>query len=406
MAVASRRSVLMGLGAVAFAAGGGARLALASAPVDQRFVVIILRGAMDGLSAIPPYADPHYRDLRGALAIAAPGQADGALDLDGRFGLHPNLGTLKSLYDQKQLIVAHAVATPYRDRSHFDGQDLLENGTPVPHGTAEGWLNRTLALLNGGGHAGIALGDQVPLILRGKVEVASWAPKNLPGADSDFVMRVEQMYQASPVLLAALESAVSADRMAAQALGTDRQSQQLMMGAGYRRGAAKILAQAAGKFLADPAGPRIAVLEINGWDTHSGQGTANGRLAQALGELDAATAALRQSLGVAWSKTAVLTATEFGRTAAPNGTGGTDHGTASGAFLMGGAIEGGRVLTDWPGLDRSRLYQGRDLAPTTDLRALAKGVLQDHLGLPPDALARVVFPDSGAVAPMLDVIRA
>ena len=398
-----RRSFLLGLGAIALAGAGNARLALASAPVDQRLVVIVLRGAMDGLATIPPYADPHYRALRGALAIAAPGQADGTLDLDGAFGLHPRLPTLKALFDQKQLIVAHAVATPYRDRSHFDGQDLLENGTDVPHGTADGWLNRALSLLNGGNKGGIALGDQVPLILRGKTEVASWAPKRLPGADAAFVSQVEQMYQRSPLLLAALENAVDADRMAAQALGSE---QGTMKAGGYRRGAAKVLAEAAGKFLADPNGPRIAVLEINGWDTHSGQGTANGRLAQALAELDAATAALRQSLGAAWDRTAVLTATEFGRTAAPNGTGGTDHGTASGAFLMGGAIEGGRVLTDWPGLDRSRLYQGRDLAPTMDLRALAKGVLQDHLGLPADALARVVFPESAAVAPMRDLIRA
>jgi uncharacterized protein (DUF1501 family) len=399
----NRRSFLLGLGALAFAGAGNARLALASAPTDARLIVIVLRGAMDGLAAIPPYADPQYRALRGTLAIAAPGQADGALDLDGAFGLHPRLATLKSLYDQKQLIVAHAVATPYRDRSHFDGQDLLENGTDIPHGTADGWLNRALALLNGGNKGAIALGDQVPLILRGETQVASWAPKRLPGADAAFVSQVEQMYQRSPLLLAALENAVGADRMAAQALGAE---QGAMKAAGYRRGAVKILADAAGKFLADPNGPCIAVLEISGWDTHSGQGAANGRLAQALAELDAAAAALRQSLGAAWDRTAVLTATEFGRTAAPNGTGGTDHGTASGAFLMGGAIEGGRVLTDWPGLDRSRLYQGRDLAPTMDLRALAKGLLQDHLGLPADALARLVFPESAGIAPMRDLVRA
>ena len=405
--MSTRRSFLLGLGATTLATGTTSRLALASAPGDQRFVVIILRGAMDGLSAIPPYADPHYRDLRGALAIAVPGQVQGALDLDGRFGLHPSLGTLKALYDQKQLIVAHAVATPYRDRSHFDGQDLLENGTTTPHGTADGWLNRTLSLLNGGDHLGIALGDQVPLVLRGKTEVASWAPKKLPGAGADFIARVEQMYQASPVLLAALEGAISANLMAAEALGSDQGTMTAMAGGGGNwRGAAKVLAEAAGKFLADPKGARVAVLEINGWDTHSSQGTVNGRLAQALVELDDAAAALRQSLGTAWTKTAVLTATEFGRTAAPNGTGGTDHGTATGAFLMGGAIEGGRVLTDWPGLDRSRLYQGRDLAPTMDLRALAKGVLADQLGLPPDALARVVFPGSDAVAPTRDLIRA
>src|SRR5262245_26363673 len=241
--MSTRRSFLLGLGAVTLATSTTARLALASAPGDQRFVVIILRGAMDGLSAVPPYADPDYRDLRGALALAAPGQAQGVLDLDGRFGLHPSLGALKALYDQKQLIVAHAVATPYRDRSHFDGQDLLENGTVTPHGTADGWLNRTLSLLNG---SGIALGDQVPLILRGKVEVASWAPKKLPGANADFIAQVEQMYQASPVLLAALEGALSANRMAAQALGSDQGSMAAMAGGGgYQRGAAKVLAEAA-----------------------------------------------------------------------------------------------------------------------------------------------------------------
>jgi uncharacterized protein (DUF1501 family) len=399
----SRRSFLLGFGATALAAGSGARLALASAPLDQRLVVIILRGGMDGLSAVPPYADRHYQSLRGLLAVAAPGAADGALDLDGTFALHPRLATLKALYDQKQLIVAHAVATPYRDRSHFDGQDLLENGTSMPHGTADGWLNRTLSLLDGADRVGLALSDQVPLILRGKVEVASWAPKKLPGADRDFVLRVSQMYQNSPALLAALEGAMAADRMASEALGSGQQ----MMAAGMlRRNAAKMLADAAGKFLTDPDGARIAVLEINGWDTHTGQSGPNNRLGLALGELDAAAAALRQSLGDAWQRTAVLVATEFGRTAAANGTGGTDHGTASAAFLMGGAIEGGRVLTDWPGLDRSRLYQGRDLAPTMDLRALAKGLLQDHLDLPPDALARVVFPGSAEVAPMPDLIRA
>jgi uncharacterized protein (DUF1501 family) len=401
--MASRRTFLLGLGAAALAGAGSARLALATAPLDQRFIVIILRGGMDGLSAVPPYADPDYRGLRGQLAVPAPGKADGALDLDGSFGLHPRLPTLKALYDANQLIVAHAVATPYRERSHFDGQDLLENGTDVPHRTAEGWLNRTLALLDGGPRAGLALGDQVPLILRGPVEVASWAPKWLPGADPDFVSRVAQMYQASPILLTALDRAMAADRMASEALGAGGQ-----MTADRKpgRGAAKVLAEAAGKFLAEPDGARIAVLEINGWDTHTGQAGANSRLAFALGELDVATAALRQSLGPAWSKTAALVVTEFGRTAAPNGTGGTDHGTASAAFLMGGAVEGGRVLTDWPGLDRSRLYQRRDLAPTMDLRALAKGVLQDHLGLPRDALARVVFPGSAQAAPLRELIRA
>jgi uncharacterized protein (DUF1501 family) len=380
------------------------RLSLADAPTDARFVLAIQRGAMDGLHAVPPYGDPNYQALRANLALADDGGPDGVLDLDGKFGLHPRLGELKAWYDVHELLVVHAVATPYRDRSHFDGQDLLENGTTEPHAGNSGWLNRAIGLLNGGTsdrRLGLALGSDIPLALRGKVPVASWQPADLPSAGPDFLNLVQAMYLQQPALNAALRQAISADAMAQQAMGAGADATTLRPG-----NTARVLAEAAGKLLAQPKGPRIAVLELQGWDTHSNQGLGqNGRMAQALQQMNDAFAALKAALGPAWSRTVVMTATEFGRTARPNGSGGTDHGTATALFLGGGAVAGKRVVTDWPGLEFAQLYQNRDLAPTADFRSVAKAVLQGHLGIPADALARVVFPESGAVQPTPELLR-
>jgi len=384
------------------------RLALANAPTDARFVLAIQRGAMDGLHAVPPYGDSNYRALRGVLALGDDGGADSVLDLDGKFGLHPKLTALKSWYDRGELLVVHAVATPYRERSHFDGQDLLENGTTQPHAGNSGWLNRAIGLMRGGlmnggdRRLGLALGAEVPLSLRGPTAVAAWAPDNLPAAQPDFLDLVQSMYAKQPALQAVLRQAIDADGMAQQAIGAKAGMTKLRPG-----NAARILAEAGGKLLAQPNGPRIAVLELQGWDTHTNQGLgATGRMAQALQQMNDAFAALKSALGPAWQKTVVLTATEFGRTARPNGSGGTDHGTATALFLGGGAVEGKRVIADWPGLESSQLYQNRDLAPTTDFRSVAKAVLNAHLGLPANALNRVVFPESGAVKPMAELIRA
>jgi len=401
----NRRHLLSLTGSAAtMLALGPARLALADAPNDARFVLAIQRGAMDGLHAVPPYGDPNYKALRANLALADDGGADGVLDLDGKFGLHPKLTELKSWYDKGELTVVHAVATPYRERSHFDGQDLLENGTTQPHASASGWLNRTLDLMGGSKtrRLGLALGPEVPLALRGKTEVASWAPDNLPAAAPDFLNLVQAMYQKQPMLADTLKQAISADAMADQAMGANAAMTPLRPG-----NAARVLADAGGKLLAQPDGPRIAVLELQGWDTHTAQGLGqNGRMAAALQQMNDAMAALKSALGPAWSKTVVMTATEFGRTARPNGSGGTDHGTATALFLGGGAIDGKRVIARWPGLEFAQLYQNRDLAPTTDFRAVAKGVLTAHLGIPQDALASVVFPQSAGVAPMKELLRA
>lgn len=389
----------------ALAAGGGLALAglplrvgFAAAETDRRLVLVVLRGAMDGLGAVAPYADPAYAGIRAHLALAAPGEPDGLLDLDGFYGLHPALSPLQDWWRQEQLLVAHAIATPYRERSHFDAQDLLESGGDHPAGQDTGWLNRAMAQLGGGGTGlGLALGQGVPLVLRGSVPVASWAPSRLPEPTNDFLARVMGLYQADAVLGPALESSLGIADMAAQAsrMEPDQPRQKDRV----------LLAQTAGRMLADPAGPRIAVMDIQGWDTHVGQGAAKGRLANVLGELADVLVNLRQGLGTTWDRTIIAVVTEFGRTARPNGTNGTDHGTGGVAFLAGGAVQGGRVLADWPGLREDRLYQNRDLAPTTDMRALLKGVLTDHLGLTPATLDRHVFPDGTRVRPLPDLVR-
>jgi uncharacterized protein (DUF1501 family) len=395
----NRRQMLSLTGSLAVMGALPARLALADAPTGARFVLAIQRGAMDGLHAVPPYADPHYRALRGNLALAENGGAEDMLDLDGRFGLHPKLPELKSWYDRGELLVVHAVATPYRERSHFDGQDLLENGTAQPHAGNSGWLNRAIGLMGGGDRRlGLALGPDVPLALRGETPVVSWAPEKLPAAAPDFLNLVQAMYAKQPALQAVLRQAVDADQMAEAAIGGQSGMAVLRPG-----NAARILAQSGGKLLAQANGPRIAVLELQGWDTHTNQ---NGRMAAALQQMNDALAALKAALGPAWSKTVVMTATEFGRTARPNGSNGTDHGTATALFLGGGAVEGKRVLANWPGLDSAQLYQNRDLAPTADFRSVAKAVLRAHLGIPLDALDRVVFPQSAGAKPMAALLKA
>ncbi|MEZ5669166.1 MAG: DUF1501 domain-containing protein [Alphaproteobacteria bacterium] len=365
------------------------RLLLADAPTESRLVVVILRGAMDGLSAVPPVGDPAYRGLRGDLAI------DDALPLDGFFGLHPALAPLAGWYAEGALLPVHAVATPYRERSHFDAQDLLENGTGMPHGAGDGWLNRALAAMGATARpAGLAIAQSAPLILRGAAPVTTWSPSVLPGADDDLMARIAAMYADDPLFRESLESAM--------ALGD-------AAGAGSAGGGARAqLAESvrtAGMLLAQADGPRIAVLELGGWDTHANQGAGNGRLATALTGLAEALSGLRTSASAVWARTCIAAVTEFGRTAVPNGTRGTDHGTGAAMLLAGGAVAGGRVLADWPGLGTAQLYEGRDLMPTTDLRAVLKGVLRDHLGLADAVLADGVFPQSGAVAPLDGLIR-
>jgi uncharacterized protein (DUF1501 family) len=400
----SRRHALAALSGLA-AAGLLPRLALAQAPTERRTVVILLRGALDGLGAVPPIGDPDYARQRGALAL----ERDGVIALDGTFALNPALSPLQPLWDAKELLVLHAIASPYRERSHFDGQNLLENGTVRPQGSADGWLNRALGATRqprDGRRLGLAVGGAVPLLMRGSVPVASWEPQVMAPVDASFLDLLAVVYARDPLFGPALAEAIKAEAMSSAALGDDAKPKR---GAG-RRGvgpkAFKALAASAGKLLAASDGARVAALDMGGWDTHANQGTARGRLFDNLAGLADGLVALKDALGPAWRQTAVVVMTEFGRTVAANGTGGTDHGTATTAWLLGGAVAGGRVLTDWPGLAPAALHQGRDLRPTADLRALLKAVLQPQLQLSSDMLGRTVFPDSDTIRPLDNLFTA
>ncbi len=423
-----RRKIIQASLAATALSAAGIRIAFASAPTDRRFVVVILRGGLDGLTAVPPVGDPDYASTRGMLAIAK----SAALPLDATFGLHPVLGHMHDMWEAKELAVFHTIASPYRERSHFDAQNVLETGGTTPHGFTDGWLNRALpglGLDNNGG--ALAVAETAPLILLGHARAASWMPGTMPGADDDLIARIRSLYVRDPVLSASLDQALKTEA-AAQAAMDDRSTSpsagptlqvahmssdpladpamtaDAKLKALYGGGKANlaVLASGAGKLLASANGPRVAVLDFSGWDTHLQEGAADGILARRLSALDGAMAALKAALGPVWKKTAVVVATEFGRTVAPNGSKGTDHGTGTVAFLAGGNVRGGAVHAQWDGLGTAALYQGRDLQPRADLRALFKAGLADHLKVSRGALEGTVFPDSGAVVPMQGLFAA
>ena len=401
----SRRSLLLASG-VLFAWAHLPKAARAEGR-DPRFLVIVLRGALDGLATVAPVGDPDWIKLRGdkALTLAGP---NAALELDGLFALNPAMPNVHRLYRAGQAAFVHAAATSYRERSHFDGQDVLESGLERPGSADTGWLNRALAALEPAGRAernkreAFAVGPVTPLVVRGPAPVLSWTPPRLPPASDDTIQRLADLYRhTDPALARALE-----ERMGLAAIARAGGMENQGPGKPPAGGAAQVRAffaesaGAAAKFLARPDGPRIGALAYDGWDTHQDEGAVGGRLAALLGALDGALAAIETGMGAAWRETAVAVVTEFGRTARINGTDGTDHGTATLALLAGGAVKGGRVVADWPGLGDASLYEGRDLKPTIDLRAVLKGVLKDHLRLDDDALANRVFPGSGLAKPM------
>ncbi len=380
----SRRRFLSAAAAGAGAFLVGPRIAFANVETDRRFVFVIQRGAADGLNVVVPYAEPAYASLRGPLAI----DAANATKLDGTFALHPSLAQTAKLYQSGQALFVHAIASPYRDRSHFDGQNVLETGGRSPYQVKDGWLNRLVAMLPATRDNAIALAPTVPLALRGPASVTSYAPSALPQASDDLLTRVAALYEGDAQLRPLWASAMSARDLAG-----DMRAKQDPAGVG----------KLAAGFLSRADGPRIAMIETGGWDTHSAQ---NARLANQLKALDTMLAALRDGLGVAWDKTTVLVATEFGRTAAANGTGGTDHGQASVAMLIGGAVAGGRVVADWPGLRSADLYEGRDLKPTASLDALIAGATGESLRLDPQRTATTLFAEAGAPKAMTGLIRA
>jgi uncharacterized protein (DUF1501 family) len=383
--VIDRRSFIHASAVGALAMGFAPKLAFAKAETDKRFVFIIQRGAADGLGTIAPVGDPAFAGARGALAE----DFASAARLDSMFAIHPSLTGIGGLYTQGQALFAHAVASPYRDRSHFDGQNVLETGGVGAYRIKDGWLNRMLGVLPSTQAKAIAISATVPVALRGSHEVSSYAPSALPQASNGLIERVSMLYQGDGQLHA-LWSEAMGTRMLTSGMADDN-----------GRNAAATGALAA-KLLAPENGARIAMIETGGWDTHAQQ---RARLGAQLRGLDSMVGALQTGLGPLWADTMVLVATEFGRTVAINGTAGTDHGTASAAMLLGGGVKGGRVLADWPGLGQAALFEGRDLKPTMQLDALIGGAVAEHFGVEPGRVMQILFPDASAVHPVRGLVR-
>ena len=356
------------------------RSAFATVPGEKRFVFIFLRGGLDGLHAMAPFADAAYRQLRPNLAL----RADRVRSLDGYFGLPQALAPLFPLYQTQELLLVPAAATRYRRRSHFDGQNLLENGSAQPFGARDGWLNRAIVALNDGDRRlGLSLGPTVPLILQGAAQVQTYAVSPLPEVDDDFLFRMGHLYQGDPLFARAFAAAQGGAEPDVEGMG----------GAPLARQEFAISARVAADLLAQDQGPRIGVLEMQGWDTHFAQ---PGRLNGLLTALANGIIALRDGLGPAWQETVVMVASEFGRMAAENGSRGTDHGTGGLALLAGGAVAGGRIAGAWPGLSQAALFEGRDVAPLNAMEGLFKGVLRDHLGVTEGVLNDLIFPGDSA----------
>jgi uncharacterized protein (DUF1501 family) len=366
---------------------------------DPRFLLVVLRGGLDGLAAVMPVGDPAFARVREGFAedMAKAGEA---ARLDQLFSLNPALKTLSALYARREVLIVHAAATPYRERSHFDGQEILESGLARATHPDTGWLNRALQHIKTGERAnvraenGVSIGPMVPLVMRGAAPVLSWSPQHLPGASEETVARLLALYEArDPLLADALRRGVAIDKETRAMEGS-------LANRGAGGQAVLAMAEGAARLLAKADGPRVGALSIDGWDTHADEKPGTGRLARLLATLDQLFDGLAKGLEPVWRDTAVVVVTEFGRTVRINGTLGTDHGTATCAFLLGGAVRGGRVVADWPGLSEAALHEKRDLKPTTDLRAILKGVLVEHLGLDARLAGETVFPESERLAPV------
>lgn len=376
--ILSRRHMLIS-GLTVAAAGAVPRFAYAAAATPRRLVFVIQRGAADGLAIVAPTGDPAYAAARGALAEEA-----GGASLNSLFTLHPALAAGADLYRARQAHFAHAVATAYRDRSHFDGQNVLEGGGSRPYEKSDGWVGRLLTLLPAAEREALAIAPAVPLALRGSAPVATYAPSRLPQADADLIARLSALYADDALLHPLWDSAVKTQELAGDIGGNNGRN-----GADLGKLAASLMLPA--------DGARVMMIETGGWDTHSGQ---RGRLTAQLRGLDQLVGALQAWLGAAWNDTLVVVATEFGRTVAVNGTGGTDHGTGSAAMFFGGAlaaggpVAGGNVSADWPGLSAVNRLEGRDLKPTRSLESVIGAAIAHHYALDPARVMRSLYPDA------------
>jgi uncharacterized protein (DUF1501 family) len=430
----SRRFVLRqaaGLGVTVSFLGGSAFAAADGAMARRKMVVVICRGGMDGLSVSPPVGDPDYQALRGAVAVSP----DQALKLDGTFGLHPALGCVHALALKGQARIAPAIASPDRARSHFEAQDVLETGAAQVYGVNTGWLNRTLEVMGPAKVEALSVGATAPLILRGKVQAASWSPGKGVDETARLPTLLQDLYKADPMMGRAFARGLETEAMAqaamtglnpastpvsvdaaamapntmwrnavnAQGMAPPATTQNAQAIAGQRQGreAARQLGSTLAGFMIQAGGPRIAAISLDGWDTHAGQ---VGQLNTRLSYLDAVLDGLNSGLGGEWSNTVVVVATEFGRTARVNGTGGTDHGTGSTALVLGGGLKKAGIIGDWPSLKQDALFENRDLRPTLDMRGLFKGLLAEHMGVDRAALETKVFPDSADAKPVTGLV--
>lgn len=357
---------------------------------DGRLVFVLLRGGFDGLAAVAPTFDPAYYDLRGSLAA----EPTDLVELADGFALTPGLAPLREFWERDELLVLHAMAIPFRTRSHFDGQAILETGLDQPEGSAAGWLNRLLSIMEGQ-RSGIAVAAGMPRSLSGPVEVASWSPVELGVVSDGYLDRLSLLYRSDEALQGKFEAALGM---------LDVGEEMEAMGGGRRAGAdAASLFRAAAQLMTAPGGPNVAAMEFSGWDTHANQGVIGGNLDRQLQRLADGLTAFREAMGEKWPGTTVVVMTEFGRTARPNGTGGTDHGTAGAGFVLGSGVSRSRVVADWPGLADRQLFEARDLAPTLDTRAVLKGVLAGTFDLTAGQADRV-FPDSAGVRGMWELM--
>jgi uncharacterized protein (DUF1501 family) len=358
------------------------RVAFAQVAGPSRLVFVLLRGGFDGLAAVVPYGDPSYHSLREGFSYAASELAP----LDDTFGLAPGLSPLKTFWDANELAVVHAMAIPHRTRSHFDGQAILETGLDHPAGSSDGWLNRLLQVMSGK-RSGIAIAAGMPLSMTGPFQVESWSPTQLGNVDDVFLERLATLYRADRTLANRFEAALQAK---------DLVGEEPMARGNARGGGIGPLMQAAAKILRQDQGPNVAAMEFSGWDTHANQGLAGGPLDRLLGQLAEGLVTFRNDMGPAWKTTTVVVMTEFGRTARPNGTRGTDHGTAGAGFVLSPAVKHSHIVADWPGLSSRSLFEGRDLKPTLDTRAVLKAALAATFDLTNAQMERV-FPGSASV---------
>jgi len=368
-------------------AGSASTPIFANAPTQKRLIFINLKGALDGLHALIPYADPNYRKLRPTLALQKPGMEGGVIDLDGSFGLHPALQSLHDLYRQNELILIPAISSQYRQRSHFEAQNMLEGGGKLPYQEKSGWLNRAIRQMGiSPNRIGLSIGATLPLILQGSADIRTWSDSRIPEANPEFLSQINALYDGDPLLHKAFSQANQDKNNSMQNKNMRVNNKRLISST-----------RAALAILKEKAGPRIAVIEAGGWDTHYAQ---ERRLSQLFDDLGQSISLIKTELGPVWKDTVVMVVSEFGRTAAENGSKGTDHGTGGLAIIAGGRVNGGKVRGAWPGLSSKALFEDRDLAPANRLESVFKSTLIEHLGLSESKVADFVFPNLGSLSMM------